>query len=78
MASLTNRRFSATQYALLSSLMQVPGRLLSSPMGFVAEALGWQGYFVFCTLAAIPGLALLPWVAPWRRPEEGKGPTAST
>jgi PAT family beta-lactamase induction signal transducer AmpG len=62
MAALTDRRFTATQYALLSSLMGVPRVLLSAPTGWMAEGLGWPGFFLFCTLIAIPGLLLLRWV----------------
>lgn len=68
MAALTNKRFTATQYALLSSLMGIPRVLLSAPTGFLAEGFGWVGFFVFCTLAAIPGLLLLNRFAPWRAP----------
>jgi len=59
MASLTDRRFTATQYALLSSLMGVPRVIVSAPTGWLAETIGWQGFFLLCTLIAIPGLALL-------------------
>ncbi|MBF0207142.1 MAG: AmpG family muropeptide MFS transporter [Oligoflexia bacterium] len=59
MGSLTNRRFTATQYALLSSLMGVPRVILSAPMGKMAELGGWFWYFILCTLAAIPGLLIL-------------------
>lgn len=59
MASLTNKKFTATQYALLSSLMGVPRVLASAPTGLLAEFMGWQGFFIFCTLIAIPGLWLL-------------------
>lgn len=59
MANLTNRRFTATQYALLSSLMGVPRVIIASPSGFVAEALGWAGYFILCAALAIPALLLL-------------------
>ncbi len=59
MAALTNRRFTATQYALLSSLMGVPRVLLSAPTGWLALTLGWPGFFVLCTLIAIPGLLLI-------------------
>jgi len=65
MASLTNRRFTATQYALFSSLMGVPRVLIAAPTGFLARELGWTSYFVLCTLAAAPGLLLLARVAPW-------------
>ena len=67
MASQTNTRFSATQYALFSSLMGVPRVLLAAPTGFLAHAFGWPSYFLFCALMAVPGMAMLPLVAPWGR-----------
>lgn len=65
MASITNKRFTATQYALLSSLMGVPRVIASAPTGFLAKNIGWEGFFVFCTLVAIPGMLLLLKFAPW-------------
>ena len=65
MASLTNRQFTATQFALLSTLATLPRSLLSAPSGFIAEALGWPQFFVVCTLLALPGLLLLPLVRAW-------------
>lgn len=62
MGALTDRRFTATQYALLSSLMGVPRVLASAPTGWLAGWLGWQAFFVLCTLIAIPGLLLIAWV----------------
>ncbi len=62
MAALTDRRFTATQYALLSSLMGVPRVLLSAPTGWLAQTMGWSGFFLMCALLAIPGLLLLRWV----------------
>ena len=62
MASLTNKRFTATQYALLSSFMGIPRVLVAAPTGFMAEAMGWVDFFVFCSLIAIPGLVLLWWL----------------
>jgi PAT family beta-lactamase induction signal transducer AmpG len=59
MGSLTDRRFTATQYALLSSLMGVPRVLASAPTGWLAQELGWPGFFSMCVLVAIPGLLLL-------------------
>ncbi|HEX5514222.1 MAG TPA: AmpG family muropeptide MFS transporter [Gammaproteobacteria bacterium] len=69
MASLTNRKFTATQYALLSSLMGVPRTILAAPTGYLAMGLGWSWFFLFCTLLAIPGLLLLPRFRSWLRPE---------
>jgi PAT family beta-lactamase induction signal transducer AmpG len=65
MASLTNKRFTATQYALLSSLMGVPRVLASAPTGFMAESLGWVGFFLVCTLIAAPGLMILRRAQRW-------------
>jgi len=65
MASITNKRFTATQYALLSSLMGVPRVLASAPTGILAKNIGWEGFFIACTLVAIPGMLLLFKFAPW-------------
>jgi PAT family beta-lactamase induction signal transducer AmpG len=65
MASITNKKFTATQYALLTSLMGVPRVVASAGTGYLAENLGWTGFFIFCTLIAIPGMLLLLKCAPW-------------
>ena len=59
MASLTDKRFTATQYALLSSVMGITRVILPAPTGYFADVLGWEMFFVVCTLMAIPGLLLL-------------------
>lgn len=59
MASLTNRKFTATQYALLTSLMAVPRVVLSAPTGWMVERIGWTAFFAICTAVALPGLALI-------------------
>ncbi len=63
MASITNKKFTATQYALLSSLMGIPRVLASAPTGFMAQSMGWFWFFITCTLIALPGLVVLKWVA---------------
>jgi len=63
--SLCNQRFSATQYALLSSLMAVSRDILVAPAGGVAKATGWPLFFIISIVAAVPGLLLLPVFAPW-------------
>jgi len=63
LSSLTSRAYTATQYALFSSLMTLPGKFLGGFSGFVVE---WQGYpFFFITAAAmgIPAIFLAIWVA---------------
>ena len=71
MASITNKKFTATQYALLSSLMGVPRVLTSAPTGFLAKNLGWESFFIFCTIIAAPGMLLLFKFAPWHSKEQG-------
>jgi PAT family beta-lactamase induction signal transducer AmpG len=65
MASITNKKFTATQYALLSSLMGVPRVLASAPTGFLAKSFGWESFFIACAFMAVPGLLLLFKFAPW-------------
>ncbi|MGE5247237.1 MAG: AmpG family muropeptide MFS transporter, partial [Verrucomicrobiota bacterium] len=57
--SLCDRRFTATQYALLTSLMAVTRVVVGAPTGFLAKSWGWEAYFIVCALAAIPGLLFL-------------------
>lgn len=72
MGSITNRKFTATQYALLSSLMGIPRVLASAPTGYFAKHMGWASFFIMCTLIAIPGILLLLKFAPWSSKERGK------
>jgi MFS transporter, PAT family, beta-lactamase induction signal transducer AmpG len=67
--SLCNSRFSATQFALLSSLMAVSRDILVAPSGVIAEATGWPLFFLISIAVAIPGLLLLPIFAPWNERE---------
>ncbi len=66
LGSLCDRRFSATQYALLTSIMSLPRTFLSAGMGFVAKDLGWYWYFIFCAVMAIPGMLLLLRARVWQ------------
>ncbi|AGY57775.1 AmpG family muropeptide MFS transporter [Gloeobacter kilaueensis] len=72
--SLCDPRYSATQYALLSSLMAVGGIVLGSTTGTVAQATGWPLFFALTALAAVPGLLLLPIFAPWSKPSPTVAP----
>src|SRR5262245_47417753 len=69
MASLTNCRFTAMQYALLTSLMELPCVLASASTGSMVKAIGWQGFFVLCAFIALPGILLLWRVIPWHEEE---------
>ena len=77
MASLTNKKFTATQYALLSSLMGIPRVILAAPTGYLAVGLGWEGFFWFCTLSALPGLWLLTRFRSWMEVEDGQAATST-
>ncbi len=63
--SLCDPRFSATQYALLSSVMSAGRDVLASPAGSIADITGWPLFFLITIFAALPALAMLPLVAPW-------------
>jgi MFS transporter, PAT family, beta-lactamase induction signal transducer AmpG len=62
LSNLCNRDFTATQYALLSSLATVGLNVLAASGGALAEALGWTRFFVLSTLLCVPSLALLLWI----------------
>jgi PAT family beta-lactamase induction signal transducer AmpG len=64
MAAQSDRRFSATQYALFSSIMAFARTLLATGTGWAAEFAGFPWFFTGCALAALPGLSLLLWLRP--------------
>ncbi len=63
----TNPRFTALQFALLTSLSAIPRTFCNATTGFIVEAVGWEQFFIICTLLAFPGLFLLHYVAPWKK-----------
>jgi PAT family beta-lactamase induction signal transducer AmpG len=68
---MTQKQFSATQYALFSSIFAV-GRIVTGPIaGFTADAVGWTPFYLLATAASVPGLILLQRFAPLggREPE---------
>ena len=67
MMMMCNKRFSATQFALLSSLVAVSRDLLTAPSGGIAEATGWPVFFLVSIAAGLPALLMLPFIAPWTR-----------
>jgi PAT family beta-lactamase induction signal transducer AmpG len=62
---LTDKRFSATQYALLSSLFSIPRVLAGPPVGLLVDAVGWRDFFVLTVFAGLPGLVMLGRFVPW-------------
>lgn len=65
-AHTTHPLYTATQFALFTSLAAVPRTVVNAATGFMVEALGWPWFFILCFLLAIPGMLLLVKVAPWR------------
>ncbi|MFX1673819.1 AmpG family muropeptide MFS transporter [Paraburkholderia sp. A2WS-5] len=65
-ASTTDPRYTATQFALFTSLASVPRTLASAASGYVVAKIGWFDYFIVCTVLAVPGMLLLIRIAPWR------------
>ena len=73
-ARATDPRYTATQFALFTSLAVVPRALVNASTGWIVERLGWLDFFLLCTVLALPGMALLLRVAPWReRVPESQG-----
>jgi PAT family beta-lactamase induction signal transducer AmpG len=60
---LCSPAFTATQYALLSSLAAVGRTLVASSGGVLADKLGWAPFFLLTTVATVPALLLLVWIA---------------
>ncbi|CDG85277.1 AmpG family muropeptide MFS transporter [Janthinobacterium agaricidamnosum] len=61
----TDPRYTATQYALLSSLAAVPRTLINSSVGYIVAETGWFTFFIVCFVLAFPAMMMLPKIAPW-------------
>ena len=61
----TDPRYTATQYALFSSLAAVPRTFINSSVGFIVAETGWLHFFIVCFVLALPGMLMLPKIAPW-------------
>ena len=61
LSSLTSRSYTATQYALFSSLMTLPGKFLGGFSGLVVESHGYSSFFVLATILGLPAVALAIW-----------------
>ena len=74
--SLCNKRFTATQYAILTSLMAVTRVIVGAPTGYLAKTYGWEIYFLVSMAAAVPGLLLLLQYSRWTAPSVATAGTA--
>lgn len=64
-ARTTHPAYTATQLALFTSLAAMPRTFANAATGWLVESIGWTGFFMLCTLLALPGMILLFKVAPW-------------
>jgi len=73
-ALTTNPLYTATQFALFTSLAAVPRTVANAGTGFMVEHLGWFNFYIACFLLAIPGMLLLYKIAPWNSIKENEAP----
>jgi PAT family beta-lactamase induction signal transducer AmpG len=64
-AQTTHPLYTATQFALFTSLAAVPRTFANAATGYMVENLGWFKFFILCFMLAIPGMLMLIKVAPW-------------
>ena len=66
-ARATNPLYTATQFALFTSLAAVPRTFANAATGWLVEMMGWVGFFLLCFFLGLPGMLLLVRAAPWRK-----------
>jgi PAT family beta-lactamase induction signal transducer AmpG len=76
--SQCNRRFSATQYALLSSVMGLSNALGGLPTGWLVERLRYPAFFLITMMVAIPGLLMIPFLPARNEITDAKSTAASS
>lgn len=76
LAGLTSARYTATQYAVLSSIYALPGKLLMGGSGWVVDQIDYQPFFLYTASLSVPGLVLLYFVARARRAPVAAGSAA--
>ena len=65
-ARTTHPAYTATQFALFTSLLAIPRTFANAATGWLVEQMGWKGFFLLCAALAVPGMLLLFKVAPWK------------
>jgi MFS transporter, PAT family, beta-lactamase induction signal transducer AmpG len=73
-AQTTHPLYTATQFALFTSLAAVPRTVANAGTGFMVERMGWFNFFIACFLLAVPGMLLLYKIAPWYTIKENEQP----
>jgi len=65
----TDPRYTATQFALFTSLAAVPRTFVNSSVGYIVAYMGWFNFFILCFILALPGMVMLLKIAPWNHVE---------
>ncbi len=63
LSSLTSARYTATQYALFTSIYALPAKFLEGFSGFVVDKVGYELFFVYTASLSVPALILLYFLA---------------
>ena len=74
LSSLTNTAYTATQYALFSSLMTLPGQFAAGFTGVLAESVGWTEFFMLTALTGLPAIVLAFMLLRFAHPDRLKRP----
>jgi len=69
----THPLYTATQFALFTSLAAVPRTFANAATGYIVASVGWVNFFLFCFAVAVPGMLLLFKVAPWQQAPKPSG-----
>ncbi len=67
LSNLTNRSFTATQYALFSSLMTLPGKIIGGYSGTIVDAQGYFNFFLYAAMLGIPAIILVYFLCRFRK-----------
>jgi PAT family beta-lactamase induction signal transducer AmpG len=68
-AKSTHPAYTATQFALFTSVAAIPRSIINASAGVLVEMIGWLNFFGLCLLLSIPGMILLLWIAPYQKIE---------
>ena len=75
-AKNTDPRYTAFQFAVLTAITGIPRTIAGAATGFAVEAVGYTWFFLGCFVLALPGMLMLPWVAPWTEDPAAPDPAA--
>ncbi len=62
LSGLTDKSYTATQYALFSSLMTLPGKFFSGFSGLLVDSIGYQDFFITTAALGLPGILMVGWL----------------